>query len=46
MDSAVRAEEQEKTEGITREQLAGLLNEDLSGEYQAIIACVVYALNI
>jgi bacterioferritin len=28
---------------ITREQLAGLLNEDLSREYQAIIAYVVYS---
>ena len=30
-------------EGIAREQLAGLLNEDLSREYQAIIAYVVYS---
>ena len=30
-------------EGITREQLARLLNEDLSREYQAIIAYVVYS---
>jgi bacterioferritin len=30
-------------EGITREQLAELLNEDLSREYQAIIAYVVYS---
>ena len=30
-------------QGIAREQLAGLLNEDLSREYQAIIACVVYS---
>ena len=28
---------------ITREQLAQLLNEDLSREYQAIIAYVVYS---
>jgi bacterioferritin len=28
---------------ITREQLIGLLNEDLSREYQAIIAYVVYS---
>jgi bacterioferritin len=28
---------------ITRDQLAGLLNEDLSREYQAIIAYVVYS---
>jgi bacterioferritin len=43
MNSAVRAEEQEMAEGITREQLARLLNEDLSREYQAIIAYVVYS---
>ena len=30
-------------QGIAREQLAGLLNEDLSREYQAIIAYVVYS---
>jgi bacterioferritin len=30
-------------ENITREQLAKLLNEDLSREYQAIIAYVVYS---
>jgi len=29
--------------GITREQLADLLNEDLAREYQAIIAYVVYS---
>ncbi len=29
--------------GISREQLIGLLNEDLSREYQAIIAYVVYS---
>ena len=28
---------------VTREQLANLLNEDLSREYQAIIAYVVYS---
>jgi bacterioferritin (cytochrome b1) len=28
---------------ITREQMIQLLNEDLSGEYQAIIACTVYS---
>lgn len=31
------------TATITREQLAGLLNEDLAREYQAIIAYVVYS---
>ncbi len=30
-------------EGITRERLAELLNEDLSREYQAIISYVVYS---
>src|SRR5262249_31353766 len=30
------------SQGISREQLIGLLNEDLSREYQAIIAYVVY----
>ena len=30
-------------EAITRDQLAELLNEDLSREYQAIIAYVVYS---
>src|ERR1700726_2570041 len=43
MNSAVRAEEQEMAEGITRERLAELLNEDLSREYQAIISYVVYS---
>lgn len=33
----------EKQNGITRERLAELLNEDLSREYQAIIAYVVYS---
>src|SRR6185503_16473881 len=28
---------------ITREQMIGLLNEDLAGEYQAIIAYTVYS---
>ena len=30
-------------QAITREQLAKLLNEDLSREYQAIVAYVVYS---
>ena len=30
-------------QAITRDQLAQLLNEDLSREYQAIIAYVVYS---
>jgi bacterioferritin len=33
----------EKEAGITRERLAELLNEDLSREYQAVIAYVVYS---
>jgi len=32
-----------KEKGVSREQLVGLLNEDLSREYQAIIAYVVYS---
>jgi len=31
------------TSGVTRDQLIGLLNEDLAREYQAIIAYVVYS---
>ena len=34
---------QSSTAGITRDRLAELLNEDLSREYQAIIAYVVYS---
>src|SRR5436189_2793118 len=34
---------EQKTNEVTREQLAELLNEDLSREYQAIIAYVVYS---
>ena len=38
------AKESKATEtNITRERLAELLNEDLSREYQAIIAYVVYS---
>ena len=33
----------EREKGITRDRLAELLNEDLSREYQAIIAYVVYS---
>ncbi len=32
-----------KTEGLTREKLIALLNEDLSREFQAIIAYVIYS---
>jgi len=32
-----------ESKGVTREQLVGLLNEDLAREYQAIIAYVVYS---
>lgn len=35
--------EKQTTSDVTREQLIGLLNEDLSREYQAIIAYVVYS---
>jgi hypothetical protein len=34
---------QRSEQGITRERLAELLNEDLSREYQAIIAYVAYS---
>jgi len=34
---------QEATLNITREQMIQLLNEDLAGEYQAIIAYTVYS---
>jgi bacterioferritin len=35
--------EKQTTSDVTREQLIGLLNEDLAREYQAIIAYVVYS---
>jgi bacterioferritin len=34
---------QQKSNDVTREQLIGLLNEDLAREYQAIIAYVIYS---
>jgi bacterioferritin len=37
------ADQQVKDKEVTREELAKLLNEDLSREYQAIIAYVVYS---
>jgi bacterioferritin len=37
------ADTKSNTEPVTREQLADLLNEDLSREYQAIISYVVYS---
>lgn len=37
------AKQSERETGITRERLAELLNEDLSREYQAVIAYVVYS---
>ena len=37
------ADTKSTTDAVTREQLADLLNEDLSREYQAIIAYVVYS---
>ncbi len=37
------AKSAENDQGISRDQLADLLNEDLSREYQAIIAYVVYS---
>ena len=46
--SNLRAERSKKektnvSDGLTRDQLAELLNEDLSREYQAIIAYVIYS---
>jgi bacterioferritin len=38
------AKQGHKETGITRDRLAELLNEDLSREYQAVIAYVVYSL--
>lgn len=32
-----------ETQGVTREDLIALLNEDLAGEYQAIISYVIYS---
>ena len=40
---AEKPTEQNAAEAVTREQLVKLLNEDLSREYQAIIAYVVYS---
>jgi bacterioferritin len=37
------ADTKSNTEAVTREQLADLLNEDLSREYQAIISYIVYS---
>ena len=37
------AKQGHKEKGITRDRLAELLNEDLSREYQAVIAYVVYS---
>lgn len=31
------------TRNVTREELVALLNEDLAGEYQAIISYVIYS---
>lgn len=42
-ESMAEAKSAENDQGISRDQLADLLNEDLSREYQAIIAYVVYS---
>ena len=34
---------EERTTGVTREELINLLNQDLAGEYQAIISYVIYS---
>jgi bacterioferritin len=39
----LKAEKQEATAQISREQLIERLNEDLAGEYQAIISYVIYS---
>ena len=39
----MKAEKQEATAQISREQLIERLNEDLAGEYQAIISYVIYS---
>jgi bacterioferritin len=39
----LKAEKEEATGQITREQLIERLNEDLAGEYQAIISYVIYS---
>lgn len=36
-------DDQHRANAVTREQLIGLLNEDLAREYQAVIAYVVYS---
>lgn len=36
-------DDQHRSSAVTRDQLVGLLNEDLAREYQAIIAYVVYS---
>ena len=41
--AVARSREAEPTSTVSREQLIGLLNEDLAREYQAIIAYVVYS---
>jgi bacterioferritin len=43
LQNIMTKEAQESESKITREQLIKLLNEDLAGEYQAIIAYVVYS---
>jgi bacterioferritin len=42
-EASAAAHGQQQTPAVSREQLIGLLNEDLSREYQAIIAYVVYS---
>jgi len=39
----LKAEKEEATGQISREQLIERLNEDLAGEYQAIISYVIYS---
>jgi bacterioferritin len=43
MSKEIRKNPEKAADAVSREQLVKLLNEDLSGEYQAIISYVVYS---
>ena len=38
-----RSNDDDRNKSVTREELIGFLNEDLAGEYQAIISYVIYS---
>lgn len=40
---ADRSNDDDRNNSVTREELIGFLNEDLAGEYQAIISYVIYS---